>query len=245
MAREEFVGEEYGGIIESYTIEISDAYYATVPMYDEKRGGDGHMLFLHWLGKTDVAAQPIMDANSYHPSFKCGTPKHQDWQSIDGGKTAKHPDPDVSKFDPRTDMGKLNTRMLKLTEHLEGKPDDPLAAMDPRVASEWVGFVLKMQREEFEFTRGNTNEKFTYSLDLPVEFIGKGVGLPAAAATTPTPAPATSDGTTRAAVVALAKASPDYVTFQRQALSIAGVTDDGDLLTSVLDEQGGIWVTKA
>lgn len=248
MSREEFQGEEYGGLIEEYTFEVTDSYYATVPTYDLKSARGGHMLFLHWLGKTDVGAMPLMDAAGYHPSFKCGHPKGDDWVSLDSGKTATHPNPDVVHFDSRTDMGKLNERLLKITEHLEGKPDDPLANMDPRNAAEFIGFVFKMKREEFSFQSGNDTIK--YSLDLPVEFLGKGTGLPSGstvstAAPAPTPqTPAAASTGARAAVEALAKAAADYATFQRQALQVAGVTDDQVLLTEVLDETGGIYANR-
>ena len=239
MSREGFATEEYGGLIEDYIFEVTRAYFAPAPAYTAKVGEE--MLFLHWLGKSDQDAYPIMDEDGFHPSWKTGKPKKQLWTSVDGGKTAKHPVADVGGFDSRSDMGELVNRVNKITEHLIGTADDPLAGDEAKSTSAdwWVGTKWHMKKEQRTYTIQGTER--TKEIDLPVEFLGRaGTSAPNVAA----PVASGGNKVLRAKLIALANAAPDYQAFQTQALAIEGIADDDDLLNAVVEESG-IWTTKS
>lgn len=241
MSRDAFVTEEHGGLIDEYTFEVTRAYFATAPAYTEKVGEE--MLFLHWLGKSDVEGYPIMDEDGFHPSWKTGKPKKKLWTSVDGGKTAQHPD-GLDHFDSRSDMGELVNRVEKITEHIANTPDDPLGGDDsqPTKADWWVGTKWRMKKETRTYNINGQDR--TKEIDLPVEYLGK-AGAAAPAAPVAAAAPVSNGGgassaALRAKLIALINASPDFATFQVQALALEGIANDDALLNSVVDESG-LW----
>lgn len=247
MAREDF--ETEGGLVDDYTITVTDAYYAAPPDY-----ADGTKLFLHWVGTTDVESQPIMDRDGYHPSWKCG----DGWESIDGGKTAVHPIKSAggktAKFHPNSAAGELVTRMVAITSDDEGNPTyspDPLVAISPTDATTFVGTSWKMMNEERVFTIGGVDHRTTWV--FPYEYLSG----PGAATAEPAPAPApaepaaepvpaaepaaapaspASDKVLQIKLLAAAKKAGDHAEFMEAALAIEGVTEDEEILGQIIDE---------
>jgi hypothetical protein len=256
-------GAEHGGGGE-YDLTITGSYFSPSPVYSARSGRD--TMFLHWTGTTSREAQPVMDANSYHPSFNCGVIKGEDWVSHDGGKTVSNPN-DV-KFGRRSRVQEMIDRVLGLKGSEfegqalipEGHPDDVFEDADPRDASLWIGLKFKMGPVEREVEVPDDADprkrvKRTISYDMPLEYLGKGDGQPvpaspAAAPGAPVPgtvvepvAAATNPAVLKARLTGLAKSSSSFESFTAAALEIPGVADDAELLNSVFDETGGLYAT--
>lgn len=220
MARSDYANAESSGGLRNFVLTVTNAFFAVDPNYSAKVGADTH--FLHWEGTSDVESYPVMDSTGFHPKWSLDT----DFMSADGGKTV------ISQSGKGERVGKAYGRMCKaaadLTEHLAGTPEDFLEKGSPLDASIWVGTMWRMDDVEF----GSGQYKTTQL--MPVEFVGfADSGAPASA-----PAAATGESPLRQQVIDLAKASADYVSFQKAALALPNVTSDPGLVTEIATPTG-------
>lgn len=225
MAREDFTTES--GRLTDYEFTVTDAYFGVVPGYR-----DGTDWFLHFVGTTNSEAQPIMDREGYHPSWRLG----DDWESIDSGKTVSHPT--KKKFHTATPMGEFIDALAMITADDDGNAafdPDPLAGdFSPFVCEGYIGMRFLMGEVEHVSTFGGEKRKYTRT--IPSEFLGMAdVAAPAAAPAAVEPS-APSDKALAAKLKIAAKKAPDFAAFEAAALAIEGVVEDDNLLESVLDE---------
>lgn len=229
MARQDFVNQEGQGGIRDFTFTVTEAYFASSEKYNQAVGGDADILFLHWIGTTDLEDRPVLTGEDFHPSFKVGP----DWTSVDGGKTVTY---SGKSKKPRMGGGQggyggLCSRVVELIP--EGTPGDPLEKGHPSDASIWVGTTWFM--EEVTVQAGTQWEK---NVLMPTQFLGTGGGAAPAATAAPTADNGTVASNLRDIVVQLAKDSSTYQEFQAKALQLPNISADTALIREVLDQQG-------
>lgn len=232
MARDDFLNQEGQGGIRDFEFTVTGAYFASSEKYNQAVGGDADILFLHWIGTTDLDDRPVLLGEDFHPSYKVGP----DWTTVDGGKTVTYGGKSKT---PRMGGGQggyggLCSRVVELIP--EGTPGDPLEKGHPSNASIWIG--TKWYMEDVKVQPGTQWEK---NVLMPTQFLGI-EGAASAPTATPTAAPTTaSDSTTstlRDIVVTLAKESATYQEFQAKALQLPNISADSGLIREVLDQSG-------
>lgn len=228
MARTDFVNQEGQGGIRDFTFTVTEAYFASSEKYNQAVGGDADILFLHWIGTTDLDDRPVLTGEDFHPSWKVGP----DWTTVDGGKTVSYGGKSKT---PRMGGGQggyggLCTRVSELVP--EGAEGAWLDEGHPSNASIWVGTTWYM--EEVKVQPGTQWEK---NVLMPTQYLGRNGSAPATAAPTAAATGTVSNGL-RDIVVQLAKESPTYQEFQAKALQLPNISADTALIREVLDQQG-------
>ena len=223
------------GLLDDFEFEVTKAWFARSAEYQ-----NGEILILHLEGKTDSPDTPTTTE-----TYPCG----RGWESLDGGKTARHESGAPRQFNKATAIGRLIDRCVKdlgMAEVLAGRGQ----ATEAKV---WEGLKFHIKREEETFTiKGETR---TTNRPLPQAFLGVAGGE-----TTTKDAASGSGGDDKAAKIAAAKAKaaakngggsaledqlkalarehPTHEAFVDAAMDLPGVTDDDDLLQRVIDEAG-------
>lgn len=228
MAREDFGGQTGGGGIVDFDFEVTDAYFGISEKFKEKTGLD--TIFLHLLGKTDLEDWPVLDADTFHPSYNLGS----DWEVVDGGKAVEYVGSGKRRLGKW--MGRFSEKALDLTADVANTPDDPLAGdAEPWLASTWVGTRWHMDEVEYDF--GNMGKSAHL---MPTAYLGKATGSPAASGSAPSAAaaaPSNGGGSgLRDVVAALARSAEDYKSFQSAALNIPNVASEEGLISEILDQ---------
>lgn len=226
------------GLADDFEFAITDA--AFLKSAEVK---NGEQLFLSLTGDTD-------EYGEYEVRILCGP----GWDSLDGGKTAKHESGKPKRWNANTHMGLWIDRCMK--PESEGGLDlrNVLASRGPgNEAKVWVGLKFHMKQRQFGFKNNQTGEDVSYSRLLPEAFLGE-VG----AANTAKPAASNSVADKVAAAKAKAAAAKNgsngssledqliklagehnnHGDFVDAAMTIDGVADDDDLLTKVVDPDG-------
>lgn len=225
MGREGMKGESSS--FDKFEMVITKAYFATAPSYSADD------LFLHFLGTTNIEAQPVYDEDSaYHPSWKVG----KAWESLDGGATASSVT--EKKFNNSSAIIKalINPAMELVPE---GGPDDIFNDAANTDASIWVGTKWQFEDIEYKF-KGfkdeTTGEDVTADWTTPTAYLGK------AEAGAEIPASGNGEGNTgelaRLKLTDLAKKTDSFEDFQSQAMDI--VSGNDELTELILNDE--FWV---
>lgn len=239
MARDAFLDQESSG--GPYEITVTKAWFGQHSQKFLDAGGDPNELVLHWEGTTDREGQPIMTADEgYHPSWSFGS----GWQTLDGGKTAKHAN-GGGKVGGK--YGKMITFAVEAVDAAGIAPDsadDPFAGdAHPTKADMWVGtkWLVERRLPKNAQTEGQYKEK---ERDYPVKYLGRGgAAAPAGAATTTATvaaapaAPAAGGDALIEQLTTLAQNLP-WQAFQSAAFQIPGVSDRPDLVAELATEAG-------
>lgn len=230
MARDDFLNQEGTGGIRDFEFTVTDAYFAQSEKYNEKAGGE--VLFLHWLGTTDLENYPTLGEADFHPSYKVGA----DWTTLDGGKTVTYSGKSKT---PRMGGGQggyggLTGRVAELVP--QGPEGAWLDEGHPSDASIWIG--TKWYMEEVTVQPDTQWEK---KVLMPTQYLGKD-GSPAPAATpsanTAVAAPAQESSSLRDIVISIARDASSYQEFQAKALQLPNISADTSLIREVLDQNG-------
>lgn len=195
---------------------------------------NGEVLFLQLTGDTD-------EGDEYELRIQCGP----GWESLDGGKTARHESGNAKKgFNSNAHYGLWIDRCIKelnIGEVLGAKGE----ATEAKV---WVGFKFHLKQKQFGFKNSQTGEDVSYSRLLPEAFLGEAGSASSKPAAKSEPATngSASNGASNGAgnkvlmakLKAEAKKHDTHEAFVDAAMEIAGVTDDDDILNSVIAEDG-------
>lgn len=208
------------GLVDDFDFTVERSYFATDQKYN-----NGNSTLLQWEGRTDN-----LDLPETHVWFTVG----KGWFSSDGGKTVQHESgkPFGLKGEGRkyyNGSSKIAKLIRRCVEDF-GIGDELAKRGDPNVAAVWEGFVFHMQYEQIDFGSGIDAK--------PSLFPSRFVGVAGARTVQVAQTNGNGNAAAKARVVALAKATDSYETFQVQAVEIPGVLEDDELLNSVLNPTG-------
>lgn len=222
MAQQQDSWTTTSGLLDDYELTITEAWFAKDANYQ-----NGEILIFRIKGTTDSDDTPDIEE-----SYPCG----RGWESLDGGKTARHESGKQRGFNKQTAYGQLIDRCVEL-----GLGETLRSRGDAWEAKVWPGLRFHIKREEQEFSiKGETRK---VSRPLPVAFLGEG-GASEGAGATSAPAPASNGAATngtvdkvlQAKLKSAANKAGSSTEFIDLAMEIPGVTDDDELLNRVLDE---------
>lgn len=209
-----------GGLIDHYVGEIEDAWFST-----DSRYNDGQTLLMFWKMQTDNVDVPELEER-----FSCG----RDWESMDGGKTAEHPQ-GKNKFHPSSLYGKIIQRSVNefgIRELLESRGESYEAAI-------WPGLRFEMSREAVDYG-GEIGKKDRI---LPQRFMGVvgdgGDGAPAPSPAAPAPVTSILDELDPALVEqlkALRADSTSHPQFVDRCMDLQGVIGNDKLVRAIATE---------
>lgn len=212
------------GLPDDFEFAVTDAAFLKSA---EVKGGE--QLFLQLTGDTD-------EYGEYEVRILCGP----GWDSLDGGKTARHESGKPKRWNANTHMGLWIDRCIKeldLGKTLSGRGDGNEAKV-------WVGLKFHMKQKQFGFKNNQTGEDVSYSRLLPEAFLGEVGGEAKAPAKAEKKAEAngSSNGAGNKVLLAklktLAKKHDTHEEFVDAAMELDGVTDDEEILNSVVAEDG-------
>ena len=145
MGRDAFQDQSGGGGLDDFTFEVTDAYFGYSEALNEKAGRQ--IMLIHFVGKTDNDAQPVLEHDGFHPSYQLA----DDWVTTDGGKTVNYTG---TRSSPRLGSwyGRFIDTVLELTDDIADTPEDPLAGeADPHDASIWINTKWQFKEKTFEW----------------------------------------------------------------------------------------------
>lgn len=214
------------GLLTDYEGEVVDSAFVTDPQYQ-----NGEVLMLEWTIETNDPERPVN-----HERFPCGN----NWESVDGGKTAQRMDGKDSQFNEQSAIGRIINRVMgqgngaHLVEQFEGVFDALKERGTPDQADIWKGMRFRFEEEEFDYG-GEIGVK---TRNMPVEFLGMSDSPKSGGGSAGSQggSDAGGDDETTQQLVELAKSSPDHDTFVAQALKVEGVSGNPQLLASVAND---------
>ena len=224
MAEERSTWETETGLPDDFEFTVTDAAFLKSAEFK-----NGEILFLNLTGDTD-------ELGEHEIRVACGP----GWESLDGGKTARHESGNPKKgFNANTHMGLWIDRCVKELDL--GSTLGPRGeATDAKV---WVGLKFHMKQKQFGFKNNQTGEDVSYSRLLPEAFLGDGSGAGASKPAAKAEKAATNGSSNGAAgkvlmakLTALAKKHDTHEEFVDAAMQLDGVTDDDEILNRVIDE---------
>jgi len=225
------------GLLDDFAFTVTSAAYSFDAKYN-----NGETLLLKLDGKTD---------NLDIPETHIWIPLGKGWVSQDGGKTIIHESKKEGKYFMKTS---LMAKWIERCVDQFGIGDLLNDRGNPFTSSVWVGLSFQMKNEAVSYGAGLDPQTKL----LPVAFLGvdesvgsgsttvasSGSSEPSAAdkiaAAKAKAAAKASGGDLKSRVVEVLKSHDSFDAAQSAALEIDGVTDDDDLLGSLMDESG-LW----
>lgn len=170
------------------------------------------------------------------------------WTTKDGGETIVHESGKDRGFNKNSYIAKWLTRMI---DDFGMEPALKERGGDPKIANSWVGITFHMKNESFTSTV-NGDVKTT-DKSMPVAFVGFSDTTTTAAAASSVASPEdkiaaakakaaakATGGDLKSRVVDTLKQHSTFEAGQSAALEIDGVTDDDEILASLMSEDG-LW----
>ena len=217
------------GVLDDFDFTVTNAMFATDARYN-----NGETIMLQLEGTTDNP-----DIRETHLWFTCG----KGWVSKDGGATIVHESgKDGKNFNRSCKYARLIQRCLDdfgIGDVLDGRGD-------PWTASTWVGLRFHVNNEQIDYGTGIESKPTA----MPTAFLGVVDGGESVSAETPAEKIArvkaekakagAGGGDLKSRVLETLRGHDDFSAGQAAALEIDGVTDDDEILNSLMDEDG-LW----